>query len=500
MMDFLDFLILYPPINRFVGLRCVEISGCAKLKGYQPGQYITLDEESYAHTWNAVQINGYWHFADCNWGVSYIPGSRASDPFKFEYDEHYFLADPNTMIKTHFPRIPSWQLLIQPITLKQFNEAVPIKPDFFKFGFELLSHHAALVDTVQGNLDIHIGCPPGFLLSSQVSLVVGGSSMTPSGTDLCRYVFIRQIADGIMGCHLRIPEPGHYYVTFYAKKQFDDDAGLNMETPTEICKYYMRNYVPCDDLKPLPPSPSTHWGPIGIEATGLIPITHPDAIINCHIGDDVDIRFKKLQNIQICHEITEDEHTGHQQKAPSSSIQRRIDDDIIFTLCLHRIGRYGFHVYSVQDVTIHLCSYLIVLSHDPNGPIATPISQPIPTPPSGEDYGPSAAFHNLGLTSFTHPDPFIRTDNSDLQIVFSLPVNHMEFKQSFTHHRSDGRCQDLSGKVNRQFESLEGVASLTYFLYLKKPGYYNFRMEGKEESDHASRCTWLFNFVIRRNQ
>ncbi len=473
-------------IYRFVGLRCVEICGCAKMRGYQPGQFVALKDYTYSHTWNAVRIDGYWHFVDCNWGVSHIPGSVTFDPFRFEYDEHYFLADPDVIIKTHFPNDASWQLLLQPITVEEFNEAVPLKPDFFKFGFELQSHQKAVVDIPNGNLDIRLCCPPGFILYCKLSTVEGGREVSLHGIHFHQYVFIHQIAEDVMACYVRIPEPGNYYATFYAKRQFVDGE-LNLESQTEICKYYIRNYAPSGDQQPLPISPADHWGPIGVSNAGLTPVTHTGGVIMCQDTSDIDIHFKRTnKDLKYTHDMTGNGLT-ETQLAPYS-LQRHFDDELVFTLCLPQVGRYGLHIYTIYPGfphPVYLCSYLIVM------PEVRPTVVPFPAPPNGEFYGKSLAMSNLGVSTFTHMDPFIRTQEDQLQITFSLSAK----VTLGTHLMYDPpRCVDLSNTIRHEF----GGGCVTYFLTLNQKGYYHFIVQGKDGNALNIPHTILMNYLIRR--
>ena len=479
--------------NRFVGLQCVVISGCAKLKHYEPGTYVTLEDPTYAHTWNAVRIDGYWHFVDCNWGVSYIPGSVSFDPFRYEYDEHYFLADPDTMINTHFPSNPAWQLLTEPITLDQFNETVPLKPYFFKFGFQLLSHFKPVIDTHDGEVDIKIGCPRGFILYCKIMTVVDKKDVNSQGIRFSKYLSIQQVAKDVMRCNIRFPEPGHYCVTFYAKQQCLDGE-INLESETQICKYLVKCYAPSSDSEPLPDCPADHWGPIGIENAGLVPITHKQSIIECHDGGDIKIKFKKSLQLKICHDMTSNMISD--QELAKHSKQKDSGKEIIFTLCLSENGQYGFHIYAVQHgihELIHLCSYLIIKQ------AAEPSEQSFPPLPPGEEYGPSQAFYNLGLTAFTHPEPFIQTTDNSLQIVFGLSEIRVTLDQSLTFISTDGNTRDVSDCVRCQFEAGKEGSSVTFSILLNRPGYYQFRLEGKERHLPSEvPNTLLYNYVIQK--
>ncbi|XP_038077461.1 uncharacterized protein LOC119745286 [Patiria miniata] len=482
----ITFSTLFMRMCRFVGLRCVEINGCAKNKGYNPGQYITPSDPPYQHTWNAVRIDGYWHFIDCNWGVSHIQGSVAFDPFRFEYDEHYFLADPDVIIRSHFPNDPAWQLLNQQFSLQDFNACVPLKPDFFKFGFELLSHKSAVIGCPNGELDIRVQCPPGLILSSRLSTVQGGREFSRAGVPYDQFDFIHQIAENIMACYIRIPEPGDYYLTLYAKRQYLDGE-INLETETEICRFLVHNNAPCSDQLPLPSSPADHWGPIGVMNVGLTPLTHRTAVIMPQDAADIEVCFESTQeDLRFTHTLTS---WGIKPEQLSVfSMQREVGDKLIFLVSPPKVGRYGLHVfaqYPGMNTPVHVCSYLLVCT-------CVRTVSAIPLLNRGDQWGPTAACQSLGMSAFTHPDPYIVTPDSSVQIVMGLSL-----KLSAAHELIfyGGQAPfNSSSRVRPQFEG----QSVTYILPLQGYGYYRFSIVGRESNDPRIPPTPLFHYLIRK--
>ncbi len=66
---------------------------------------------------------------------------------RYELDEYYFMPDPHQLIFTHFPDDTSWQLLERTISLADFENLVPVKSAFFKYGLQILSHREAVIRT-----------------------------------------------------------------------------------------------------------------------------------------------------------------------------------------------------------------------------------------------------------------------------------------------------------------------------------------------------------------
>ena len=468
---------------RFIGLRCVEIVGIAKVKGYRAGQFITPKEVEYQHTWNAVCIDGFWHFVDCNWGVSHIAGSMTSDPFRFEYDEHYFLADPDVITYSHFPNDPSWQLLQVPLTLEGFNNQALLKPDFFKFFFGLMSHRFAIIDAPHGELNIQIHTPQGFILSCRLSAAENDRDVSRNGVPFDQYEFIHQISDTAMACYVRIPEAGQFYLTLYTKKQYLDEE-LNIESPTEICRYFIRCHAPSQDPNPLPYSPADHWGPIGTMSAGLVPISHRSSVAMSQDGSDFDIRFKRTQPLRFSHTLTS--FGMKDQDLVPYALHRIVEDELVFTVTPPRPGRYGLHVfvhYPGLAQPVHLCSYLLV-AHSVRQNI-----QPMPYPPSNEHWGPTEAFRSFGLSTFTNPDPFIVTHDSVVEIVIGTQA------RLFLTHQMLYNGRDMTEAVQPQF----GDGCVTFVANLPYGGYFHLQLLGKESQDPSMPAESLFNYLIRRD-
>jgi transglutaminase/protease-like cytokinesis protein 3 len=78
---------------------------------------------------------------------------------RYELDEYYFMPDPHQLIFTHFPDEVGWQLLERPISLTDFENLVPVKSAFFKYGLQILGHREAVISTQQ-EVTVRIGCPP----------------------------------------------------------------------------------------------------------------------------------------------------------------------------------------------------------------------------------------------------------------------------------------------------------------------------------------------------
>jgi len=72
-------------------------------------------------------------FAYANKTIDEITFKDVEDiSFRYEYDDHYFLTDPREFIYEFFPLQEEWQLLKQPISLKDFEELPFVRSLFFR--------------------------------------------------------------------------------------------------------------------------------------------------------------------------------------------------------------------------------------------------------------------------------------------------------------------------------------------------------------------------------
>ncbi len=86
---------LFKEIASYLGLNVLCISCYAKGARYQLGERFTKTN----HEYNVINLDGKWHAIDSTWGAGHIEEKN----YDKEYNEFYFLANPELLIKTHFP-------------------------------------------------------------------------------------------------------------------------------------------------------------------------------------------------------------------------------------------------------------------------------------------------------------------------------------------------------------------------------------------------------------
>jgi len=117
---------LFKDIALHLGLNALCIEGYTKGFRYKPGKKAKKN-----HEYNVVNIDGNWYAIDCTWGAGSIKG----DKYIKEFNDFYFLTNPEFLIKSHFPEEEKWQLTKKKYTLDDFERWPEVKSSFYKYGF-----------------------------------------------------------------------------------------------------------------------------------------------------------------------------------------------------------------------------------------------------------------------------------------------------------------------------------------------------------------------------
>ncbi|UJR17671.1 hypothetical protein I4U23_004567 [Adineta vaga] len=111
---------------------------CKIIRGYSKGYGFDVRTDAPSevdHVWNTVQINQHWYLTDSTWGAGFMNDQKG---FKREFNSYYFLPHPQQMIYHHLPEYTRWQLLKDPISMKQFLQMPNLHPAYFEFNLELI--------------------------------------------------------------------------------------------------------------------------------------------------------------------------------------------------------------------------------------------------------------------------------------------------------------------------------------------------------------------------
>ncbi|XP_076331137.1 hillarin-like [Tachypleus tridentatus] len=371
--------VLFKRLCSYAGLHCVVIKGYSKSAGYQPGD--SVQDSRFRNSWNAVYVAGAWRFVQCNWGARHLvnsketsqPGSgNKDDSLRYEYDDHYFLTDPNEFIYEFFPFQPEWQLLKRPVTLQEFEENPFVRSLFFRYRLYLPDETTTAVMRTDTSGAVVVNIAMTSHMSSNLifhySLKFFGSNVnTYNDINLKRFV-LQSVVDNIVTFRLHAPCRSTLLLDIFANAITPQEylSGEPMKFKS-VCKFK----ILCENLQslmvPLPDCASGEWGPAkALRLFGLFPLTHKEAIIVSSL--DLEIQFRMSRPLTDF--IATLHKNGIDKEALSKYVSYKAEDETItFVLIFPEEGQYGFDIYTREKTTCvqssdnqlltHCCKYLI---------------------------------------------------------------------------------------------------------------------------------------------
>jgi hypothetical protein len=161
---------LFSNITAGLGLNPRLLSGLVPYGGFSGNAYVATNVNGNAfgpHAWNAVLIDGYWHFMDSTWGAGYV---TASSNFVFSYTSEWFDMDPRLFVLDHFPSDVNWLLMSTNLTLSSWENAVPFDGDL-----EELLQAGYTVAQIQ-QINQYCPLPEYFSYDAQTFVQMGGTT------------------------------------------------------------------------------------------------------------------------------------------------------------------------------------------------------------------------------------------------------------------------------------------------------------------------------------
>lgn len=188
-----------------VGVSCVTIPGYTK-------DWHTFGRISLDHAWNAVFLGDNWYLCDVTWATSKY--NQGSGVMVKEFDELYYLSDPEFFAKQHYPADTSWLLFRPRPTLIDFA-ALPRVAS----GFAINRINQFFPG--RGVVQIRLHDPFLFSFTSNARNIGGEVSMLISSKKNAEYVSLDLQTDitGSYFCMHRFSKRGRYTVTFFINRQ-----------------------------------------------------------------------------------------------------------------------------------------------------------------------------------------------------------------------------------------------------------------------------------------
>ncbi|ESP03308.1 hypothetical protein LOTGIDRAFT_137570, partial [Lottia gigantea] len=376
--------VLFMRLCSYAGLHCVEIKGHSKSVGYEPGMKIT--PETFQNTWNAVLIEGDWRLIQCNWGARHLVMNKDKerekvvkrrDQIRYQYDEHYFLTDPDEFIQEFWPHDPKWQLLECPLELADFESLPFVRSVFFHYGMQFDQHKAAVIETGEkGGIKIALRIPEEhesdlvFFYQLRFADKERRNDLTYRGANLERFVF-QAMVDNSVTFSIHVPTVAEYFFEVFANKIDEtnrclEDSNSNL-APFRLkcaCKFKITCGSLIGKMHALPNCAAGEWGPKkAYRHFGLKPILPADQYGMLTVEDKFQIRFQIPRPLQFVAKLRMNQV---EDQVLEPFIHLTAEGQILsVSATLPQPGQYGLDLYarpkgsSEGNTLSHSCKYLI---------------------------------------------------------------------------------------------------------------------------------------------
>ncbi|NXK17738.1 KY peptidase, partial [Arenaria interpres] len=250
---------LFEQMCSIAGIQCMKLSGYSKGYGYEMGQTFTGDSD---HAWNAVYLDGRWHLLDSTWGSGTV--DKSFTKFTFRYNEFYFLTHPALFINNHFPDNSNWQLLKPTLTLKDFENNMLHKSNFYTLGLLTAQPETTVIQTENGKASVSVDCRAATLFKFELEGTEHGlMTLKKHGMKLDIYP----------------QKTGSHKLQIFAKPY---------KASEDVYKCVLEYMVECESVNKVMCFPKDLSQPVGpswfTEREGFLRPSHPNPIIHTNDG------------------------------------------------------------------------------------------------------------------------------------------------------------------------------------------------------------------------
>ena len=379
---------LFKKLCDHAGIPCLIVGGPVRTGSYEPGQKL----DGKRNRWNLVFCGQGWRVIDCHWGCcqsnsaeispkwvridSDMTGrSSRSDintecmtPSKtvYEFDDYYFLPDPEELKYSHFADAEMYQLLDHPIGFEEFRKQALLSSSFFKLGLHLKSHFKIITSHREDEVKLQFALAMKTHLYFTYELYInhrGKSSRRINNIPLNKFVF-GQSENKIVSFTIRVPIRGYYKLDICGGVYNRDDFINNKITLSQICSFFFKCKQAGDSPQPLPADAPSQFGPSAeMEFMGLEPTTHKTGIVPTDKSGFAEIRLKMKKSCEfICNLFSID---FSYEQLESFVFHRPVGSERVFHVRCPKSGEYVLQFYAkhssdVSNPYTYIFSYLIV--------------------------------------------------------------------------------------------------------------------------------------------
>ncbi|XP_013409108.1 hillarin isoform X2 [Lingula anatina] len=511
--------VLFMRLCSYAGLHCVEIKGKSKSVGYEPG--MKFRDDMFNNTWNAVLVDRQWRLVQCNWGARHLvlnkdneaapaveKSEKRRDKIRYQYDEHYFLTDPEEFIMEFMADDPDWQLLPTPITIKEFEELPFVRSVFFHFGMNFLDNPKSVIYTnTRGGAEVKIRVSADivrdvvFHYQLRFAQKEKKHETDYKGAKLDRFVFQSMMNDHVI-YSVHVPTTGDYFLEIFANK-IDDSHKIGEDPNAPMmpfrlkcaCKFRVVCETLTNKMHPLPNCAAGEWGPEkSVRHFNLIPLTHKSGVVTT--SDSMEMQFRMPRKL---HFVTKLRMNGIDDHFLDRFVKQSISGDVVtLSVQFPQTGQFGLDIYarpveaSDNHTLAHACKYLINVDKVSN-PVELELTRPenASTHMSKEKWGPTSLFDKFGMKCINYRDPKIKLNSTNQIVVeFSVPET-----LQVSYHFLREPDEDHRDNVTIVREDSNKIAK--FFINMIRPGNYLLAVYAKFESDPGKKMANVYNYMIK---
>jgi len=471
---------------------------------YQPGDNVA--SAKFEGSWTAILINGSWYLADVHWCSKSVTGvdpgdwelvddngkaardvSKPKTKVIYQYDEFYFLTNPEQFIYSHFPKETKWQLLARPVSLEEFTQMAKLEARFFEYKLCLKSHYRCIETAPEGAIEIELDIPPDSVYKFMYRLWISKRNKNEStykDKKLKQYVFM-EVYDGILSCKIEFPVSGKFKLELFCNDSAVSDSYFL------VCTYVINVAKAKKNARAYPENSRPQWGPShDLEAVGLKPISNKRGMVRLEKGE-MEMSFSAEKDVRILPKLHSNNKTADSMKG--FVVYWFVDKKFTMNMKFPEAGDYALNLYAKKkendesDGLPNVCSYLI--STEKHAVDTSPFF----ISGSGQ-LGANDDFDLLRMKAVSQPSAYVvAPDNGQMDFSFKTPIPCELLAKLILCRDSEEQFMDgftlIAKKINRA----------TVTARFPEKGSYKLEMYGKEKSKDGA-FQVVFVYLIDVNQ
>ena len=446
---------------------------------------------------------------------------KTSDKIRYQYNEHYFLTDPDEFIHEFWAADQEWQLLEKPLTLDEFENLPFVRSVFFHYNLEFNEKMQALLHTDnKGGAELKINVPEDlvedivFHYQLRFADRERRNDVEYKGIKIERFVF-HSMADNTALFSVHVPIPASYFLEIFAYKindshKISEDPNCTMSPFRMKCATKFK--IVCEELigkmHPLPNCATGEWGPNKAKRHfNLIAKSHYSGVVN--VENSVEIKFQMARPLNFLCKL----RLNNIEDSLLEKFISNFSTDSTYTIKVTppQPGQYGLDIYARPDEAsntqplAHACKYLlncskvshpVELAHSEKTTLNGISSLEKRMKDSKGKLGPTPAFDEFSLKVSSHKDPLIEKVEKGGHVLVEMICNNNSIQligQLF--------C-DPNEEWNNKITLKESSKKFKFNISLPKEGIYRFTILAGKKDQPANKAVpvYVYNIIYSNDK